>query len=247
MDILHTILIKISGAIAAVLILVGAPINQQTTTIVDVQPTGEAVSTTTAETVVVPTQTPTITVVVSKPQLPATTQASTTPIEPPVVTVPIIIQQPDLQPTSAPQPQPQPEVAPQVVTEPELIPMTYTLEIISPIRGKGLGREYFSNEKLVDEANYVDIGVIVRLNGEPVKDATVVITTDAPGSKPETKELVSTGNVATIYVNGSKQVVPYYPVHHEFKMPGKHTITFTSNGQTATVDLLAKPDNRTKI
>jgi len=103
-----------------------------------------------------------------------------------------------------------------------------TIEIISPIGGKGLGRTYQASPEIVDELNYIEIGAIIRNeDGVVVKDATVVVeATDAS----QNKELVGTGDLTPIYPNGKKTFVSYYPFHYEFKTSGDHTITFTTNG-----------------
>lgn len=136
-----------------------------------------------------------------------------------------------------------------VVTTPTPAPAaTYTLEIISPIAGKGLGRTYahydwatYNGINIPDserpagfvfptESNEMTIGVILRdSNGKVVDNATVIVTaTDST----QNKVLNGTGTV-------TNTSVAYYPFNYEFKTAGTHTITFTANGvsQSATVNV----------
>lgn len=117
-----------------------------------------------------------------------------------------------------------------------------TIEIISPINGKGLGREYLSRPVLIDEFNYLEIAAIVRDdNGDPVKDVTVeVVATDTE----QNKTLVGTGDVKKIYVDGSPVIVPIYSFHYEFHQTGDHTITFSTGGQSEAVTVTASEDTR---
>jgi len=141
-------------------------------------------------------------------------------------------------------PQPAQEEKPEPVGTVDIIEeekMEYTLEVISPIRGKGLDREYLARDEVKDEANYIELGLVLRANGEIVKDAVVeVVATDTD----QNKTLNGTGNMTTIYVNGAKRVVHFYPFHYEFKTAGNHTITFTHEGQNEVVNLEVAEDNR---
>lgn len=107
------------------------------------------------------------------------------------------------------------------------------IEIISPIPGKGLGREYRMNTGPLDEANYIELGAVVYDDaGAPTNQPTVVITATDQG---QGKTLTGTGNVTPIYVNGEKRVVPVYAYHYEFHSAGEHTITFASGNLTESV------------
>lgn len=110
-----------------------------------------------------------------------------------------------------------------------------TIKIISPIPGKGLGREYKASSQVVDESNYIELGLVVRSDaGQSRNDLQVVITaTDSS----QNKTLNGTGNETKIYNNGVAEVVSYYPFHYEFKTAGQHTITFSADGLTDHVEL----------
>ena len=109
------------------------------------------------------------------------------------------------------------------------------IQVINPIPGKGLGnREYTAQPEVIDESNYIELGLIVLdENGKETDKATVSVTaTDSS----QNKTLVGTGNITPRYEdNGSKRMVPYYPFHYEFKTVGTHTITFESDGMTKSV------------
>lgn len=167
--------------------------------------------------------------VIPKPQIKATSTLETSP-------TPILI------PTSTPSPiptpvfiinQPAPTPEPTSTSMPQPIKDVYTLEVVSPIPIKGLGREYLWRPQVKDEYNYVYIGLIVRLDGEPVKDREVEI--EATDSS-QNKTLNGTGNVYPVYVNGAKVIIPYYPFNYEFRSGGDHQITFSTHGIKATVN-----------
>ena len=125
----------------------------------------------------------------------------------------------------------------QITTMPEET-KKYSIEVINPLPGKGLGRNYKSAPQVIDESNYIDIGAIIRNgDGSPVDNVLVKIeATDAS----QNRELNGTGNVTTIYVDGNKVPgVPYYPFHYEFKTAGQHKITITAEGvsQEITVEV----------
>ncbi len=144
-----------------------------------------------------------------------------------------------------------PSVAPQVTPQSEVVqpvqPITTntttimpketkdSIKVISPINGKGLGRKYVANKEIVDESNYIELGLIVRNDaGESMKDAKAVIeATD----EDQNKTLIGTGNVTKIYNGEIPESVYYYPFHYEFKNAGQHTITFTANGMTEVITL----------
>ncbi len=144
-----------------------------------------------------------------------------------------------------------PSVAPQVTPQSEVVqpvqPITTntttimpketkdSIKVISPINGKGLGRKYVANKEIVDESNYIELGLIVRNDaGESMKDAKAVIeATD----EDQNKTLIGTGNVTKIYNGEIPESVYYYLFHYEFKNAGQHTITFTANGMTEVITL----------
>lgn len=139
----------------------------------------------------------------------------------------------DPKPTPAPEPEriyipvyiPEPTTASTPLTETTPQSMK-SLEIISPINGKGLNREYTAQDPIVDESNYIELGLVVRGDdGKDVNTLEVVITaTDAS----QNKTLTSTGNVKKIYdSNGVGTITHYYPYHYEFKTAEDHTITFS--------------------
>lgn len=145
-------------------------------------------------------------------------------------------------------PVPQPTPAPQFFT-PVSIPVITTptpsmsnaqIEIISPIGGKGLGREpYKSANPIVDESNYIEIGVIVYDDaGNPTENSQVTVTA-TDGS--QSKVIDGTGTfwgkpLGDVYTKFPKGVF-YYPFHYEFHQGGKHTITFTALGASAAVTI----------
>lgn len=143
------------------------------------------------------------------------------------------------QPTPAPtSPQPEPTVQP-LPEQPK--PSMSEIKIISPIPVKGLGRSYTAQPQVVDESNYIDIGILVKNDdGSVNKDATVTITAT---DESQNKTLKGTGNLYTYYVDGNKRQDYYYPFHYEFRSVGDHTITFSANGMTESVTLtVTAPD-----
>ena len=84
-----------------------------------------------------------------------------------------------------------------------------------------------------DESNYIVVGAVVRdTEGKSINTATVVITT---GDPTQTQTMTSTGNTKKI----GEETVYYYPFEYFFKTAGQHTITFTANGMTETLELNA--------
>ena len=114
-----------------------------------------------------------------------------------------------------------------------------TLEIVSPMPTKGLGRTYEANAYPLTESNYLEIGVtVLNEKGEYEKSPVVsVTTTDAK----QNKVINGTGTVMKIYKNEVKSFIHYYPFHYEFLTSGEHTITFTlESGESTSVTLTAK-------
>jgi len=160
--------------------------------------------------------------------------------------------QPEAEPVDPVLPTPQPNVRAPAVgiapkTEPTVEPKTQiismkSITIISPIRGKGLDRTYLSRNEIKDEANYIELGLVVRDDaGEPVNNVSVVITAT---DDSQNKTLASTGNVTPIYEDGVKIKTSYYPFRYEFKTIGVHTITFVAEGLTEKVELDVAEDER---
>lgn len=153
---------------------------------------------------------------------------------------------------SEPAPIPPPPSDPASSTSNEVpVSEAYTIEIVSPISLKGLGREYFAISEeaathlanndpgsWIDESNYIYLGAVIRdaNNEEILKTPTVTVTaTDAA----QNKTLVGTGNYSPMLWKENKTYFAgyYYPFNYEFYTPGTHTITFSSNGATASVSL----------
>lgn len=112
-----------------------------------------------------------------------------------------------------------------------------SIEIINAVNNhqwsEVTGRKYTAQPQVVDETNYVSLGLIVRNDaGELVKDAIVtIIATDE--TQNETQN--GTGSVIPLYENGVRIITSIYPFHYEFKTVGDHMITFSVNGMTKSV------------
>lgn len=258
MNILNTIVVKIGGVAAGILMFLGftASAIPPTTTIVDVQPETGQITTQIVmpeEVPALPGSAPKVTVALQPLTATATTTSDIEPIveatttepvitlqapapEPDPVYIPIYIMQQAIIPESSPQPTPEPEpiLAPKPMTQ-------YTLEVISPIPIKGLNREYSARQQIMDEQNYVELGLLIKdSNGEYMKDVEVVIEAT---NADQNKTLNSTGNVTKIYINGQKKVVPYYPFSYEFKTPGMHTIKFSAMQKSETITFNNVPED----
>lgn len=120
--------------------------------------------------------------------------------------------------------------------------MSITLEIFSPIPSKGLGREYKASPEVVDESNYIELGLIVRdENGNILKDRTVEV--EATDSTQD-KTINESGNY-------SPRINPpaggnFYPFHYEFRTSGNHLISFTCDGVTENVSLSVAPPSESE-
>lgn len=102
------------------------------------------------------------------------------------------------------------------------------LEIVSPIKGKGYDEEksYLCREVVKDELNYIELGLVLRDEADPVKthmDLEVEVKTP---DKDQDVVMKSTGNVMNVIESGAKKQIYYYPFHYEFKKPGAHNIQF---------------------
>lgn len=236
MNIFHTLIIKISHIVTAVLVFVGlhaAPTPQ--ITVVDIEPKTGEISVTAAATSS-PKQTPTF-IIKQTPTLPPV--ESTLPAED--TSTPAKVASPAPQPVQVPiyiiqQPTP--------MTQEEKTPVTASpaslksLEIFSPMPNKGLGRDFTANPEATDDSNSLELGLIVRDDtGKATSIADVEVTAT---DKSQNKTMAVTGNIAKIYVDGEKQTVPYFPFSYLFKTSGDHTITFSANGMTKQVTINAK-------
>lgn len=189
-------------------------------------PTQSTMSPTTTQTIVIPIPTP----------IPQVDPQITAPV--PTIAPPQTIYIPIYVPQTAPAPHPQPEQP--LPTAPQ--PTMTTIEIISPIAGKGLGRTYTAQPEIIDESNYIEIGIVARTNDGLVHSDLVVTITATDES--QNKILNGTGITTKIYKNGIPETVLYYPFHYEFKTVGDHTITFSVPGvdpQSVTLTVTA-PD-----
>jgi len=192
-------------------------------------PTESTTTPTATQTIVIPIPTPTQQVESQVTEITTTeTTPEPTPTPPPqTIYVPIYITQPALAPQPAPEPLP--------TIQPESTPSMSSIEIINPIPGKGAGRTYTAQPQIIDESNYVELGLVVRDDaGEPIKNVVVTITAT---DETQNKTLNNTGNVYPRYENEVRIMTPFYPFHYEFKTVGDHTITFTANGMTESVTL----------
>lgn len=113
----------------------------------------------------------------------------------------------------------------------------HTLEIISPVAGKGLGRPFkkMDGDEYVDESEHVYLGLIVRnAKGVALRDSVVeVVATD----ESQNASLEGTGNVTKWLVNGEYKKTPFYPFDYKFKTAGEHTITFKAHGLETSVTI----------
>lgn len=109
-----------------------------------------------------------------------------------------------------------------------------SIEIITPITSKGLNRKFTATPE--DDAGQLHVGVIVRdAKGEITKTAEVTVTAT---DETQNQVLNGTGDVTKITLpNGRKEKIYYYAFNYEFRTKGKHTITFTSDGLTKSVEV----------
>lgn len=177
--------------------------------------------------IVIPTQSPpqpqVLAVQTENTPIPTTEPTPTpAPNSPPPQTIyiPIYITQPTPEPTPLPT-QPQQSMS--------------SIEIISPVGSKGIvaGRTYTAQPEVIDETNYVYLGLIVLDDaGNPDKNVEVTITAT---DETQNKTLNGTGNVYPRYENEVRIITPFYPFHYEFHTVGDHTITFSANDMTKSV------------
>lgn len=125
-------------------------------------------------------------------------------------------------------------------------PSKKSITIISPINGKGLGRTYLSRPEIEDEANYIELGLVVRDDAGELTNGVEVVITCTPDST-QNKKMFNTGNVTKIFEKSNKIFeVYYYPFRYEIKTPGEHTIKFESEGLTEIIKISAEEDKRPK-
>lgn len=147
------------------------------------------------------------------------------------VYIPVEIIVPVQQPQPSPQPiqQTQPQIQQQQIMQLEII-------VKGQNRATYVANDYKLNPDMSLQAgsvtpstdNYVDLGVIVRDdNGNVLRDVTVEVTST---DQSQNKSLVGSGDLTSIYPNGEKKFVHYYPYRYEFRTIGDHTITFTTGG-----------------
>lgn len=116
-----------------------------------------------------------------------------------------------------------------------------TLSIHSSYSETGLGRDYHVSPiypEIKDASNYIQIFLAIKdSNGKYLSDKNVsIVATDIS----QNKTINGTGNLSRIYVNGNKQSVPSYGYLYKFNKIGKHIITFTADGQSASVEVDVK-------
>lgn len=174
---------------------------------------------------------------------PSETPAITTETAPQSIYVPIYITNPEPEPvtedvqTSRPSSEP---LAPEPdKNEPKI--MEYTIDIISPVSIKGLGREYYANKNVKDEMNYIYIGAVLKDSDGNVINNVEMKVTATDGS--QNKNINGTGTIANTYVNGQKIPVYCYPYTYEFRTAGDHQITFSANGVSKTVEIKGLVDD----
>lgn len=104
------------------------------------------------------------------------------------------------------------------------------LTIIEPIKGKGNREVFIAKPQVVDESNYIELGLVIKdPDGVYRRDITVDVTAT---DEAQNKTMTGAGHLTKIMSGGSQITVYYYPFHYEFKTAGAHTITFTSLGQS---------------
>lgn len=125
-------------------------------------------------------------------------------------------------------------VTEEVTPAPQPEPSNASIEIVTPITNKGLNRKFTATPD--DEDGQLHVGAIVRdAKGEITKTAEVTVTaTDTT----QNQVLKGTGDVTKITLpNGKKEKIYYYAFNYEFRTSGKHTITFSVDGLTKSVEV----------
>lgn len=250
MNILQTIIAKITSVIVTILISVGlltAPVSPA-----PAHPIPEIPAITTPES---PKPTPVAKIpppASLKPQIMATSMPPTpvslsAPIPMPTVITPPVVYIPIYVPQSTPIPTvPEPVVEKDKEKEKPKESLV-AIEIISPFAGKGIGPRldfngtdmgYVASSTVENESNYIMFGLIVY--DEDGKNTNTAVVTVIATDSSQNKTMTSTGNQKTMYYDGIARVMWYYPFNYEFRFPGQHTITFTAYSLTKSVTLSVK-------
>ncbi len=146
-----------------------------------------------------------------------------------VASAPVPVPQPLPPQASTPSPMPEPAQAVEPSNALPVAPPTIT--VVSPIPGKGLGRDYIASDVIVDESNYVEIGAVLKDGkGNELDTPVMTVTTTDPS---QNTTLQGTGNY-------NVRVGKYYPFHYEFHSAGQHTITFSAEGVSVSVEFNVK-------
>jgi hypothetical protein len=106
-----------------------------------------------------------------------------------------------------------------------------TITVVSPIPGKGMGREYVASPEIIDESNYVELGAVLKDGQGNELDMSLMTITATDAS--QNKSLQGTGNY-------NVRVGKYYPFHYEFHSAGHHVVTFTAEGVSVSVEFDVK-------
>lgn len=143
--------------------------------------------------------------------------------------------------TPNPGPVPQPTTNTIIPMSTATAPTQAHIDFINPMPGKGLNRHYVASPTVEDENNYIDFAAVVYdENNNPVGDNTVTVTITGPDGV-DTLDLKGTGDVATIYVNGDRRVVPAYSIHKDFKVAGDYVFLVTDGTVRNSVSLNVQP------
>lgn len=122
-----------------------------------------------------------------------------------------------------------------VPAEESVVPVSHaSIELIYPILSKGLGRNFSTSPDT--DLNQLHVGAIVRdENGEITRTAEVVVTAT---DETQNQTIKGSGDITKIKNKiGKSERVYYYPFNYEFRTAGKHTITFTANGVSKSVEV----------
>ncbi len=126
-----------------------------------------------------------------------------------------------------------------------------TIEFINIIPSKGVNKEHRAANKIKNEDNYIDVGLVVRDDsGNCIADADLTIEVTRGQKITDQITLKGTGNIIPLvekgvphYLNPKKIKTPYYPFHYEFKQSGKHLFTFRSLGAETSIELIVQGSN----
>lgn len=236
MNILHTIILKISHVIAAVIVIMGlsttppaANPTPPTSTVIDIPAPVQLTvpSNTPAPPAIQPSPTPLPPPDPTPTNLPPVPDPAAAPTpaapDPSPINVPIYIIQPDQ--TSMPDPTPMPEPISQA-----------KIEIVSPMGNKGLGRDYLARADIKDEANYITIGAILTNPDGSINNTAEMTVTTSDSAQDQIMD--GTGSLwSNRYINGQKSPAYYYEFTYQFKTTGDHILTFGANGLTKSITI----------